>query len=128
MVEVRGSITTHRLRVTARRRPPQVVTPCCAHGDPEAVLAALAGRDLGCEWSARLLEYLLDRGLGLDQAARWAALRVKPWHPHWMYKWKAIRQPWSLEDLDHWLDLGWTPEAAERFCAVRPLKKGGGPS
>ena len=123
VVEVRGN-TTHRLRVTVRRRRP-VVTPCCAHPDAEEVLAALAGRDLGCESSAHLLRYLLGRGLEMDEAARWAALPVKPWRPHWQYRWKATPQPWTLSDLDHWFDLGWTPESAARFCAVRPMRKAG---
>jgi hypothetical protein len=126
VLAVRGRIT-HRLDVDVRRHR-HVVTACCAHRGPEDVLAALAGRDLGCEWSSGLLAYLLDRGLGFDQAARWAAHLIKPWRPPGVHRRIAPKEPWSLDDLDHWLELGWSPEAAARFCAVPPLERGGGSS
>ena len=81
----RGAREHHSPAARDGPAPPTHSSPRAARADADAeeVLAALAGRDLGCESSAPLLEYLLDRGLGLDQAAQWAALPVRPWRPHW---------------------------------------------
>lgn len=97
-----------------KNRALTVVRAVCPHSEAERVLQVLASpryiSDTNCDWAAGVLQYLLRQDVAVVDALVWAALPIKPWHPHWMYLWKVQQRPWCLNDLDLWRTEGGSPE------------------